>query len=89
MQPNLTPPSKVIECIKIGTWGLLPDTQQLGDSIDLSALASLKKIKDKLTVTATDDTVLGGTIIVVPLPLQDIATSLAHKGHQGLGKQKS
>lgn len=49
---------------------------------------SFKKIKDELTVTATDDTVLPGTRIVAPHSLQIRVISLAHEGHQGVVKTK-
>ena len=47
-----------------------------------------KKIKNELTVTATDDIVLRGSRIVVPHSLQVRAISLAHEGHQGVVKTK-
>lgn len=79
---------KVIQLIKGGSWGLLSEKQDFADGVDIAALKSFHKIKDKLTVTATDDTVLRGTKIVIPHSLQVRAISLAHEGHQGLVKTK-
>ncbi|KAK0148838.1 hypothetical protein N1851_010749 [Merluccius polli] len=79
---------KVIQLLKEGSWGSLSEKQDFADGVDVAALMSLRKIKDELTVTASDDTVLRGTKIVIPQSLQNKAISLAHEGHQGVVKTK-
>ncbi|XP_051992411.1 uncharacterized protein K02A2.6-like [Xyrauchen texanus] len=78
---------KFIQLIKGGSWEWF-EKQDFADGVDVAAIKSFHKIKDELTVTATDDTVLHGTKIVIPLSLQVRAISLAHEGHQGLVKTK-
>ena len=79
---------KVIQFIKGGTWGSLSEKQDFADRVDVAALKSFHRIENELTVTATDDTVLRGSKIVIPNSLQVRAISLAHEGHQGLVKTK-
>ena len=45
-------------------------------------------MKDELTVNSAADLILCGSRIVIPTALQQIATSLAHEGHQGIVKTK-
>ena len=79
---------EVIRLIKTGSWRSLSEKYDPPDGVDVTSLLSYKRIKDELTVTAADDTVLRGTRIVVPHSLQVRAISLAHEGHQGVVKTK-
>ena len=46
-------------------------------------------IKDEITIDYTNDILLRGTRIIVPVSLQKHTIKLAHQGHQGLCKTKS
>lgn len=78
----------IINFIKRNSWHSLSKTQDFADGVNVHALKSFYKVKDDLTVTATDDTVLLGRKIVIPHSLQSRAISIAHEGHQGLVKTK-
>ena len=58
------------------------------NSIDLQDLKAFHEIRHKLTVTTKNDTILGGSRIVMPASLRHRALQLAHEEHQGLIKTK-
>ena len=58
------------------------------EGVDNATLASLKNVRDELTVFPDDDLILRDTRIVIPQRLQARTLAIAHEGHQGLVKTK-
>ena len=56
---------------------------------DTEAFTAWQKVKDELTVGATQQIILRGTRVAVPKNLQERVVELAHEGHQGIVKTKS
>lgn len=77
---------EVIHLIKNNSRSL-SDKQDFAGGVDVAALKAFNKIKDELTVTATNDVVLRGTKIVIPSSLQLRAISLTHESNLGWSKQ--
>lgn len=69
---------EVIHLIKNNSW---QSQQDIAGGVDVAALKAFNKIKDELTVTATNG-VLRGTKIVIPSSLQVRAISLAHQNKE-------
>ncbi|XP_041471780.1 uncharacterized protein K02A2.6-like [Lytechinus variegatus] len=71
-----------MEAIKSGSWEKVVKESRNDE------IASLKSVKDDLTVNATSDLVLRNNRIVVPMVLRERIVDIAHEGHQGVVKTK-
>ena len=55
----------------------------------MATFNALARVKTDLTIANFGNTLLRGTIIVIPQRLQDRVVRLAHEGHQGIKKQRN
>ncbi|KAK3088256.1 hypothetical protein FSP39_016655 [Pinctada imbricata] len=75
-----------ISYVRNGRWFEIRDISD--SNVDIEELTALRSIRDELTVFA-DNVLLRGHRIVLPQSLRDAAISIAHEGHQGVGKTKA
>ena len=73
-----------VEMIRSSNWHQLDSFTDA----DIQTLASLRSIKNELTVT-DDDVLLRDCRLVLPATLHTRAIELAHEGHQGITKTKT
>ena len=60
-----------------------------GDTQHAEILKKFRQISGELTVSLSDDIILRGTRIVIPVSLEQRVLQLAHEGHQGIVKTKT
>jgi hypothetical protein len=74
---------KVMELVRTGRWHERPQ------DMTVETFRAFSNVKENLCVTAEQDILLQGTLIVIPYALQDKVLKLAHEGHQGINKTKA
>lgn len=79
---------ELIKLVQNRNWYTIEKRTDIGEEVK-NELKSFRKLRNELTLTNDQQTILKGTRIVIPEILQQLAINIAHVGHQGIQKTKT